>query len=543
MSKAQIMNKIITALFSVALSLNVLAQTYKNNVSQWCFGPNTQYSFNTNTSSISSMLAREGSASIADANGNLLFYTNGETIWNRNHSEMLNGDSLLGHWSAVQSSIIVPAPDNSNLYYVFTNSAVFTNDGLSYSLVDMTLDNGLGAVVDTEKNITLLNGTTEMLTANFHANQSDIWIVTHRENSNFFYSFLLTSNGIQEPVISNVGIAYGGLTQSAMKLSGNGERLAAAISDRNTVEIYDFNNVSGEVFNPLTITDIKNPYGIEFSCDNTKLYVTSSQAGNISRIEQFDLEAANIKSSKETIIENNSGVRYASLQIGSDQKIYVAELGALSLGLINRPNEKGTSCNYMTGAVSLNGGVGQRGLPNFITGYFNGAVSNMAIHHEGECLEDEFTFTTSAQNYLDISWEIDGSLQAHSLDSFKYQFDVAGEHLIRLFAASYCKQDTISAEVDVIGCDTIVPFVYVPNAFSPNGDGINDVFRVETANLEKFQFALFNRWGKLVFQTSDPDFTWHGEYKHTESYLYQVYAENVKKDYMIASMGSILLVK
>lgn len=62
----------------------------------------------------------EGCATIADTTGSLLFYTDGITVWNRNHVPMPNGSGLLGNPSSTQSGIIVPYPGNTDLYYVFT---------------------------------------------------------------------------------------------------------------------------------------------------------------------------------------------------------------------------------------------------------------------------------------------------------------------------------------------------------------------------------------------------------------------------------------
>jgi DNA-binding beta-propeller fold protein YncE len=61
-----------------------------------------------------------------------------------------------------------------------------------------------------------------------------------------------------------------------MKVSPNGKKIAWAITTYNgIVEILDFDDSTGKVSNPITCTSIKDPYGIEFSPDGTKLYVSS----------------------------------------------------------------------------------------------------------------------------------------------------------------------------------------------------------------------------------------------------------------------------
>jgi large repetitive protein len=111
----------------------------------------------------------EGSAVISDAKGNLLFYTDGTTIWNRNHQVMSNGSGLLGNISSTQSAIIVPDPSNPHRYfYVFTVGSGFCcngsiHDGLRYSKVDMCGDGRNGEVMAGQKNIMLLDSVAEKL--------------------------------------------------------------------------------------------------------------------------------------------------------------------------------------------------------------------------------------------------------------------------------------------------------------------------------------------------------------------------------------------
>lgn len=60
--------------------------------------------------------------------------------------------------------------------------------------------------------------------------------------------------------------------------------------------------------------------------------------------------------------------------------------------------------------------------------------------------------------------------------------------------------------------------MYVPNAFSPNGDGVNDFFNASTnCTLEEFEMKIFDRWGALLFQTNNTDQGWNGKYKGKEA--------------------------
>src|SRR5258705_5903534 len=83
----------------------------------------------------------EGVATISNSNGNLLFYTDGITVWNRLHQVMPNGTGLFGNPSSTQSAVIVPKVGDTTRYFVFTVDQVGGPNGLRYSVVNMTLDN------------------------------------------------------------------------------------------------------------------------------------------------------------------------------------------------------------------------------------------------------------------------------------------------------------------------------------------------------------------------------------------------------------------
>ena len=70
--------------------------------------------------------------------------------------------------------------------------------------------------------------------------------------------------------------------------------------------------------------------------------------------------------------------------------------------------------------------------------------------------------------------------------------------------------------------------IYIPNAFSPDGDGLNDEFKVigNSDNISTFHMYIYDRWGTLVFESSDISAGWDGKYKGnpspTGAYVYKV---------------------
>lgn len=191
----------------------------------WYFGQRAGLSFDASGTvrplADGAMTSGEGCASIADAQGNLLFYTNGIYAWNRQHRRMANGTDLgafkdstrteLLPNSATQGVVVVPRPGSSTQYYVFTVDAAENGlaNGLRYSVVDMARQGGLGEVISKNQPVRSPIGDgrlTEKLLAVRHANQRDIWLVVHAWNSNVFLSYLLTDAGLSPaPVISAGG--------------------------------------------------------------------------------------------------------------------------------------------------------------------------------------------------------------------------------------------------------------------------------------------------------------------------------------------------
>lgn len=336
----------------------------------------------------------EGSAVICDSSGALLFYSNGAKVWNKNQQIMPNGDSLLGHPSSTQAALIIPQPQSSRFFYLFTTDAFIYDNlkyGLRYSVIDICLDNGFGDIINNQKNVFLLDTVAEKLTATKHANGIDYWVVTHKYFSDAFYSYLLTANGITDTVISHTGsvhqnVFFPGNTNAAigqMKVSPNGEKIALCFSNTNPgfAELFDFNTTTGIISNYISLPADAywgNVYGVEFSPDNSKLYFTLGCCG----LYQFDLTAGggnadSIKYSKNLISDPNDDI--FGMQLGPDDKIYVSQSGSTFLAAINNPNSKGILCDFQDNAISLNGKTCSLGLPNFIDSY---AYSNTTVNCE-----------------------------------------------------------------------------------------------------------------------------------------------------------------
>ncbi|MEX6691083.1 PKD domain-containing protein [Danxiaibacter flavus] len=123
-----------------------------------------------------------------------------------------------------------------------------------------------------------------------------------------------------------------------------------------------------------------------------------------------------------------------------------------------------------------------------------------------------FVFTNSSENANSYKWLFgdDDSLITIKKDPLSYVFPRSGNFRVILIAINqYGCADTTSATLQAI----VEPLVDVPNAFTPNGDGSNDIVRVRGYGIEKMSWKIFNRWGTLVFQSASSTIGWDGKYK------------------------------
>lgn len=317
----------------------------------------------------------EGTASIADSSGSLLFYTDGQTIWNKNHQPMPNGTGLLGGRSSTQAALIVPEPESDTRYYVFTTDD-FCNDlenGLRYSIVDICEDNKQGDVLEGFKNELLLDTVAEKLAAVRHANGVDYWILTHRYFSNEFYSFQLTSQGIESPVISSIGSVHQGggannmwRAMGQMKISSDGSRVAISSANCGAIlEVFDFDNALGVISNPLSLPTSCGTYGLEFSPDGSKLYTSG--------LAQFDLTAGaghpdSVAASLFEYTDPNLSCVNA-IQLGVDGKMYLYDCFDNEISVVNNPNASGEVSDIDINLFIMNTDAVVYGLPAMVAGY------------------------------------------------------------------------------------------------------------------------------------------------------------------------------
>jgi gliding motility-associated-like protein len=293
--------------------------------------------------------AKRGSASYSDSFGNLLFYTNGGgrepftgqatgSIWNRNHTVMHDMAGVEGGGVTRQNSIIVEAPGQDSVYYLFTMDEVTWDQGasattiaaqpggrgLSYFTIDMRLNNGLGNIVVASQLV--FTPSYSALTAIRHANGHDYWIINHL-NSVGFGVFLLNSAGVFQIGSYVLPAPYFINNTTQLKASPDGSMIFSATGIWYAPDplVISFDKATGQLSNPVLLPD----FGAEpeFSPNSRYLYgfkeISLSATSHRYRIIRFDLQnLSNIPTPDIIDSLSFSGFTFMHPQLAPDGNIY-----------------------------------------------------------------------------------------------------------------------------------------------------------------------------------------------------------------------------
>lgn len=600
------------------------------------FGAGLDFSVGAPVAITTPLSTDEGVAGICDSDGQLLFYTNGETVWDRDNAVMPNGTGLFGTYSTSQSALIVPFPNDPQRFYIFTAPAQagqwIGQPNAAYSVVDMSANGGNGDVVT--PNVLLDGPVTERLTATHHANGRDVWVLYHLAESDAYLAYLVTCEGLEGPVVSHIGGAMltnadgsGASLIGCMKLNRQGTRLASAwgnlipysASDwwsSTYFDVLDFDNQTGMLSNLRsdsiggTAALFSRGYGVEFSPNGDLVYMSDHGLQNgmaYSTIRQYDLSSADPMNNEYVVA--NGFQAFGSLQLAPDGRIYAARLnGATYLSAITSPDVVGPGCGYLDNAVGLGAGISTWGLPNHWDTYAIQPPDDLIVLRDtllcdnGDpfALDATWTHPFQTASYLWSTGETGPSITVSSSGRYTVEvqlpcstlfdtvdvrfggtpFDLGPDistcddvpveldpgalvgHLL-WSTGDTTQRITVDQEgtyslslTDTLGCISIDAVVvttrncacplYLPNAFTPNGDGINDVLEVVMdCTPTRFELELYDRWGHAINATTDAAFSWSGDalpigvYTYTLHYAWQ--AEDGERS--ARRIGSVAIVR
>ena len=335
--------------------------------SVWTLGDSITLEFDStlgpSIAGLHSMYGIESIATLNDINGNLLAYSNGYRIWNRDH-ELLQGveglDSYLagGSGSSVSSStVFVPTSDQRYYWFLTITGVGVPSDslgsGILASLVDITLDGGKGGIVDSKKNLIVRSNVSEYLHVVRHANSRDWWIYSRSEDigSTLIYKDLLSDTGSIAFPPEELGFELRGRVGNIatspcgcyLALAGFG---SVALEDGG-FGVYNLDRSNGALTRIGNVTSTETLYGIEFSESGNYLYVSSA---NPQRIYQIDYLPGSPFTIDTVYSSDLSLVSFGQLRRGDDGLIYfpITDVGPDLvfddyLGAIESPDLAGAS--------------------------------------------------------------------------------------------------------------------------------------------------------------------------------------------------------
>ena len=319
-------------------------------------------------------------ANISDTAGNLLFFTNGVVVGRQDGDTMQNGTGLnpsdyTNNWYPdglliYQANLIIPDPGDQDRYYLFHNTVdlipAFTTQYLYLSIVDMSLNGGLGAV--TTKNQVLFTSNLQpgRLQAVRHGNGRDWWVYSHTIYSDAFLRWLVTPEGVSgtpggisvtDPFVQHVGV-YRPPDAAQVVFSQDGSRFAY-YSGEFGLDLFGVDRCDG-TFLHIGHVDVDSAYygwGTSFSPSGRFIYLSAE-----TEMYQVDGDATDLQSSLQLIATwdqtYSPGPPFATLfgisQLAPDGKIYISTMNSTDkLHVINYPDSLGLACDLVQHGITL----------------------------------------------------------------------------------------------------------------------------------------------------------------------------------------------
>ncbi len=461
------MNRILFYLFT-AVTYILPATTTAQYENVWAFGRQKGLDFNSGSPVLitAAIDQTEGCASVCDAQGKLLFYSEGNKVWDRQHNLMPNGFGIVAANERVETSaqaaLIVPVPGSADQYYLFSVGVVNMTFGpatLYYSVIDMTLNNGMGNIVPGRKGIVIDSSKmlTERLTA-IPGSNCNIWVITCRDTTNTYLAYEVSAAGINTtPVVSNSG----GVLAHIGALCGSPDHRKLVATNFGThplgLIVSDFDPATGIVSNSVQLDISGEYYSACFSPDNSKLYVSESDLPiHSSRLWQFDLSAPNPAAAKtllHTIGPYPGGSSAISgIKLAPDQKVYVIQNDGF-MGRVDQPNDAGTACNYVPQGVQVTNptALPYYGIPNVVP--ILSGDTMFRVMTDTICDATPLTATdTTGRDYIWNNGSTGKQLTITSSGAYWVAYHTSCRYNVDTFYVSVRLPDTTAAVTDTTVC-------------------------------------------------------------------------------------------
>lgn len=507
---------LILLIIILSSSYTTIAQNETNN---WYFGDFAGIDFNNGGLTLlndSSMSTPFGCSSMSDSNGDLLFYSNGETVWNKNHEVMTNGTGLNAEITNNQTSLITPDPTDDNAFFILTTKTEDPYPGIYYSKVVFNTANPLGEV--TAKNVRVTSSATERISAVHSPETNSIKVVglgkanpisdeeynaIHVINIGIFGSFPTSNPNLVNTVFTNESF---NTKDSVIKFSPNGDYIV--IGDNGSfsrVLLYAFDNATNNVTHIQTINAgyILTPIpieGLEFSADSEIIYF-SGNLGSTAYLHKYIINSTSTLNEK-ILIDTSQDYRFGALQLASNSKIYMANYTEESpyflnkLSVINYPEEI-ENIEYEAQRITFNGSHSTKGLPNFVTSFFRNRIIS-----ENKCVTEELSFSLDAfENITSATWNFDDGTTASGLNP-THSYTTPGNYNVSAVITVGSKQIELYKEVIAYPIPNIIDNTTIIQCDVDN-DGISN-FNLNLIN-GYLENNLSTQQNELHFFTSEND--------------------------------------
>ena len=467
--------------------------------------------------------APEGVEAVSDPNGDILFYTDGQTVWfvgrdpatgEKVHTVMpIEGNpppAGIGGDPGATQVISIPVPGTEALYYIFTTTAVEEGGyALRYSIVDLRGSQASSGPSVVSSNNLLFVKSTERIAIQ-GGNGGNATLVAHEYGTNNFRAYPITAQGIGNPVISSTGSVHDITNpndgKGYIKFGGDSTSSLVAVALDNRVELFNFDTETLEISEPVTIdfTGQGQPYGIEMATDslgNTVLYVSTNNGIYGATVQRPLSEGQTIP---VVLVDGTAGNTYGAIQRGPDGQIYVAQPDETNVGTLSPNPDDPANSDFNATALPdglPNGAVSGLGLPTYVS-FGGNSFPDPSINVENACVGNEISF--SAQGRDDVietySWTIERvdasgnflynvGIDSADAQNFTMMIDSAGSYVAKVLLSNDCEPDTTLTQTFEVtdGVETTLP----ESAQLCQG-GI-DITAVEGVDVSDLSFAWVRR--------------------------------------------------
>ncbi|OWY24675.1 hypothetical protein C7N43_20845 [Sphingobacteriales bacterium UPWRP_1] len=279
----------------------------------------------------------EGIAHYEDGSGNLLFWFNSNGVYDQNGTFMSGSFGIFANSSSAEINIC-PVPGSPNRYYILYNAE--TCSDLYYSIVDMTLNGGLGNVVSLNTLINSSNFSEGMEVVQIPGT-NNYWFLTYQCGVGFT-KFLISPSGIGPAQVFHPYPMPPGGYDGRCEFDYHRGRIGIGFAWSSQVFLADFDPVEGEVCNPVTLSSpafSNNPFGVDFSPTANKMYFSLWYTTGVPNVFQYDFASGTYTGYQPPLGGSGWISGLGQIELGRDGKLYIIEDGGSNIIVINNPDD------------------------------------------------------------------------------------------------------------------------------------------------------------------------------------------------------------